>query len=251
MQKEKKKINSFREKLLRFGKFLIPKEGERRPKEVKKLLREIEVGKIKDKELLKLDNRTRNELIKKIIEINREKLKQKPRGNKEANEKLMNSAIFGRISSFLTALTLGADIKTRDSSGRTFLHTVTSYDHKFPMLVFLFNTKEVFELIRELIYLKDKEGKTIFGKINESRFEIPSYLFHSGYNPLIGNTLITNTPTEEYVIKYENLISKIRSREDIEKTLEENPKFNRKVFELGLALYFAENCDERLKLIIK
>ncbi len=246
---KKEKRDKFQKikKYLPFVKKSKPFVEENENKKIKKLIRKIENGEINDKKIVKLKGSLRNALINEIIKINKRKLLKNPKGNKEANEKLISSAISGKITLLLKALLKGANINTKYGEWKTtVLHNIASYDKRLHILIFLIKNKQMFELIRNILYSKDGKNQTILKKTDTFNVITNSYLIKMGYNPLIGNYEI-----KEFKQRYKNLISRIKTRENIKEILKENPDFNKEVFELGLALYFAENCDERLSLVIK
>ncbi len=192
-------------------------------------------------------------ILSLVVEINREKIKQNPKGNEKVGTVPLN--LFDiepeeSISIFLKYLIKGVNVNKRYYDNWTFLHNVVSMDNLY-FFEFLFAETSIFDIIKPLIYLKDNSGKTILGiAIDYNSLETLDYLEEIGYNPFVGKVM-DSTDLEEYFIFYENLISRIKTKKDINEILEENPSFNKEVFELGLALYFAENCDERLSLLIK
>ncbi len=216
-----------------------------------------------DKEdLLKEKKELINEIIFLVVEINRDKLKQNPEGNKKANEMLLKAGSNGSVSDFLKALINGADIYLTSGDGLTFLNNA-AWDPHVLFFRFLFENKETLNLIKPILYSLDEENRTILQsalsafvptKVERSKFV--SYLKEINYNPLIGhvedlreykqkwiNAILNNDPSiikgtnEEFNEMNKEFIHNINNINGILRDLIKNPEdINRYENELNLFL---------------
>ncbi len=129
------------------------------------------------------------------------------------------------------------DWNTKNNDGWTILHKAVSRDH-LNIIKFFFENKENFRLIKNSVYALNKEGYTILGIAGG---EVETYLVNMRYNPFIGKV----NRLEDYKEYYKELLGKIKTIEDAKKIAKEN-NFYEDVFIIGISLYFAENCDNRL-----
>ncbi len=226
---------------------------------------------------LDLDYSQFDELLKYVVEINQQKLKQNPQGNREANGKLLESAERGKsIVGIIYSLLEGANINAKDNDGWTILHQAASqnrldiieflarnkylrdiinwnakdgkgntilhsallHNNYLDIIKFFFESKDNFELIKDSVYAVNKEGHTI---LSMAENEVRTYLVNIGYNPFIGKV----DELEEYKESYKELLEKIKTTEDARRIAKEN-NFNEDIFIMGLPFYFAENCNNNL-----
>ncbi len=250
---------------------------------VKSLLRRLEIGELTDEELNSLDNELKELFVKKIMEINEQKLKQNPQGNEEANEKLLKSAEEGSIVGVLHFLLEGANINTRDNNGWSILHFAVVLGY---LNITILGYLNIIKFFAENKYLrnkldwnaKDNNGRTFlqlavfwdypdiikFFFENKKNFELIKdsvyALDKEGYTILgiagdmlkdyiinIGyNPFIGEVKgLKEYKERYKELLEKIKTIEDAKKIAKEN-NFHEDVFIIGISLYFAENCNNNL-----
>ncbi len=93
------------------------------------LLRKLERGRLTNKNFNSLDKELKELLVKKVMKINEQKLKQNSKGNEKANKKLLKSAKGGSIVGILYSLLKGADINIEDKNGQSILHFAGLRDH--------------------------------------------------------------------------------------------------------------------------
>jgi ankyrin repeat protein len=137
------------------------------------------------------------------------------------------------------------DWNAKDNYGWTFLHEASSRGF-LEIIQFFFENPENFELVKDIIYAKTNNGETLLSIVHPLNVKIINYLLSKGYNPFIGNV----KDLEEYKEEYKQIVEEISSKEDLEEAIKEN-NFNKEVFELGLIIYFSENCNENLMNFIK